>query len=105
MSRGTLRSWLAVLALAGGAAAVVASVTSVRPRGPEHAAITAPMAAATSPAVDSFFAEDWQTSGTTSAAPADDLVVLRRVSLTLHGTIPSLEEIRAFEADPRPDRL
>lgn len=39
------------------------------------------------------------------AARADDLTVLRRLSLALHGTIPSLEEIRRFEADARPDRL
>lgn len=37
--------------------------------------------------------------------PADDLAVLRRLSLALIGTIPSLEEIRRFEADPRADRL
>jgi hypothetical protein len=37
--------------------------------------------------------------------PAEDLQVLRRLSLALHGTIPALEEIRQFEADQRPDRL
>ncbi len=39
------------------------------------------------------------------AAPADELTVWRRLSLALHGTIPSLEEIRRFEADQKPDRL
>lgn len=42
------------------------------------------------------------------AAPirkADDLTVLRRLSLALHGTVPSLQEIREFEADEGPDRL
>ncbi len=39
------------------------------------------------------------------AGQTDDLVVLRRLSLALLGTIPSLEEIRRFEADTRPDRL
>ena len=39
------------------------------------------------------------------ATQADDLTLLRRLSLALHGTIPSLEEIRRFEADARPDRL
>jgi len=29
--------------------------------------------------------------------PANDLTILRRLSLSLHGTIPSLEEIRRFE--------
>lgn len=41
----------------------------------------------------------------TPAAPVDELTVLRRLSLALHGTIPSLEELRRFEADERPDRL
>ncbi|RLS51430.1 MAG: DUF1549 domain-containing protein [Planctomycetota bacterium] len=37
--------------------------------------------------------------------PAEELAVLRRLSLALIGTIPSLEEIRRFEADRRADRL
>eukprot|EP00913_Durusdinium_trenchii_P008889 g8355.t1 len=41
----------------------------------------------------------------TPAAAADDLQVLRRLSLSLVGTIPSLEEIRQFEADNEPNRL
>jgi hypothetical protein len=39
----------------------------------------------------------------TPAAP--ELAVLRRLSLALHGTVPSLEEIREFEADRAADRL
>lgn len=39
------------------------------------------------------------------AEPADELAVWRRLSLALHGTIPSLEEIRAFESDTNPSRL
>ncbi|WP_145203983.1 DUF1549 domain-containing protein [Thalassoglobus polymorphus] len=39
------------------------------------------------------------------ANPAEELTVWRRLSLALHGTIPSLEEIRKFEADQKPDRL
>ncbi len=40
-----------------------------------------------------------------AAEPADELMVLRRLSLALHGSIPSLEEIRKFEADESPHRL
>ena len=47
----------------------------------------------------------WEQDGLTPAQPADDLQVLRRLSLALHGTIPSLEEIRAFEDDQGPDRI
>lgn len=32
-----------------------------------------------------------------TSEPADDLTIYRRLSLALHGTIPSLEEIRLFE--------
>ena len=39
------------------------------------------------------------------AAVAEDLQVLRRLSLALVGTVPSLEEIHQFEADSAPDRL
>lgn len=40
-----------------------------------------------------------------ASQPADELTVWRRLSLALHGTIPSLEEIRRFEADVEPGRL
>ena len=48
---------------------------------------------------------NWKTVGATPAQPADDLRVLRRMSLVLHGTIPSLEEIRRFQSDDQPHRL
>lgn len=56
--------------------------------------------------VDRQFETLWRAQGL-SPAPAveDELMILRRLSLALHGTIPSLEEIRAFEADRRPERL
>lgn len=51
-------------------------------------------------------AEEQETTAiTTPLERADDLTILRRLSLALHGTIPSLEEIRRFEADREPDRL
>src|SRR6516165_3977958 len=36
--------------------------------------------------------------GLEAAPPADELAIARRVSLALTGTIPSLQEIRQFEA-------
>ena len=56
-------------------------------------------------AVDQFFESQWSAAGIEAADQADDLQVLRRLSLALVGTIPSLEEIREFTADRRPDRL
>ena len=55
--------------------------------------------------VNRRFETQWQAEGLTLAEPADELHVFRRLSLALHGTIPSLEEIRRFEADEKPDRL
>ena len=46
--------------------------------------------------VDHQFQEKWQDSGLNFAGSADTLTVMRRASLALHGTIPSLEEIQAF---------
>ena len=55
--------------------------------------------------VDQSLLAQLSASGVTPATQADDLTVLRRLSLALLGTIPSLEEIRRFEVDTRPDRL
>lgn len=58
--------------------------------------------------VDAYFAQRWQTAGLKPAVVLqneEELQVLRRLSLALHGTIPSLEEIRRFEADQDPDRI
>lgn len=55
--------------------------------------------------VDHYFTNLWQTQNLTPSLPADELTVLRRLSLSLHGTVPSLEEIRRFETDSEPQRL
>ncbi|MEW4490157.1 DUF1549 domain-containing protein [Thalassoglobus sp. JC818] len=47
----------------------------------------------------------WEADGSVRAGEASDLVILRRLSLALHGTIPSLEELRLFELDTSPDRI
>ena len=56
-------------------------------------------------AVDQFLEEGWQKAGVRPAPRADDLQILRRLTLSLCGTIPSLEEIREFESDAQPGRL
>ena len=55
--------------------------------------------------VDRILAQKWVDAGITPANPADDLTVLRRLSQVLHGTVPSLEEIRLFESDLQPRRM
>jgi len=51
------------------------------------------------------FQKRWQAEGVEAAGRADDLSILRRLSLALFGTLPSLEDIRRFEADDKPDRI
>ncbi|MGE3314728.1 MAG: DUF1549 domain-containing protein [Planctomycetaceae bacterium] len=55
--------------------------------------------------VDLLFESGWKKAGVTPVATADELQVLRRLSLALCGTVPSLEEIRQFETDTAPDRI
>lgn len=55
--------------------------------------------------VDAAFGQIWQIEGLQPTEAADDLTILRRLSIALHGTIPSLEEIRQFEAEPDEGRL
>jgi hypothetical protein len=47
----------------------------------------------------------WKEQGLTPAPLASDLTIARRLSLALVGTLPSLEEIRALEAQPPGERL
>ena len=58
--------------------------------------------AATVAAIDRLLAERRSVAGVEAAAAADNLTILRRLWLALAGTIPSLEEIRRFEADTAP---
>ncbi|MBI5760069.1 MAG: DUF1549 domain-containing protein [Planctomycetales bacterium] len=53
--------------------------------------------------IDAEFARRWTDQHVTPAPGAPALQVLRRLSLALHGSVPSLEEIRQFEEDSRPD--
>jgi Protein of unknown function (DUF1549)/Protein of unknown function (DUF1553) len=55
--------------------------------------------------LDDSFHRQWSAEGLTPAAPATELVVARRLALALAGTVPSLEEIRQFEALPAAERL
>jgi hypothetical protein len=74
---------------------------------PQHAGSTAvkresPAIVAT---VNDCFRARWTDSKLFPPGPADDLSVIRRISLALCGTIPSLEEIRRFEARPKDGRV
>jgi hypothetical protein len=99
------RSWLAILVLALASAAVVAATVTIDDTVVVRAATGSEQSTAGSPVVDQLFEDTWREAGIVPAPLADELTVLRRASLALHGTVPSLEEIRAYEADERPDRL
>ena len=55
--------------------------------------------------VDGYFEDMWKRQQLTPAQPADELLQLRRLALSLMGTVPSLEEIRQFELDDQPNRI
>jgi hypothetical protein len=55
--------------------------------------------------VDAAFRQQWASEGLTPADPAPDLIPARRLALGLMGTIPSLEEVRQFEALPPDQRM
>lgn len=55
--------------------------------------------------LNEWFRGYWARESVRPSEPADDLTIYRRLSLALHGTIPSLEEIRSFEADKGRHRI
>lgn len=55
--------------------------------------------------VNAALRRSWEAAGVEPAPRAEDLAVARRISLALTGTIPSLEELRLFEAHPAENRL
>jgi hypothetical protein len=55
--------------------------------------------------LDSVFRKEWASNRLTPAPPASELVLMRRLSLALTGSIPSLEEIRRFETRPSGQRV
>lgn len=56
-------------------------------------------------AVDAAFEADWRANQLTPSPEADALTILRRLSLALTGAIPSLQDIREFQANPKADAL
>ncbi len=55
--------------------------------------------------LNALFHTRWEAAQIEPAEDVDQLQVVRRLSLTLAGTIPSLEEIRLFEAHPPEGRM
>ncbi len=51
------------------------------------------------------FHKQWQAENLQVVDTVDNLSVFRRLSLAMYGTVPSLEDIRAFEADQEPNKI
>ena len=57
-----------------------------------------------SSAVDRFVAAGWSRLGIRPSAEVDDATWIRRVSLDICGTLPTVEEVELFDTDKRPGR-
>jgi len=55
-------------------------------------------------AIDDRMADVWRAAGVEPAERADDFEFLRRVTLDVAGRTPTVEEVRAWRANPAPDR-
>ena len=92
-----------------GAGAVVSNLlqsdTMTRPSGHRASRYQEPRFRTAVDLVDAEFAADWKKAGLEPAPTADELTQIRRLSLGLTGTIPSLQEIRAVEAQPEGERI
>lgn len=100
--RSRLHLWATVFAAALLGAC---SCSSTNSGAPPHAAITAPV----KPAIpedktSSLLKEAWQKQGLTPTPEVDDATFLRRATLDLWGTLPSVEDLRAFTADKAADK-
>ncbi len=92
--------------------AVIVGVASVISLAARSRLATGPVVAAeadglteTVSVIDQHLEALWVADALTPTQDVPELHVLRRLSLALHGTIPSLEEIRRFEADTAPNRM
>lgn len=89
-----------VVSLVAWASSSPVAISPKAPALPEDNSVTS-----TIEQVDQFFENQWSEQNITPAETTDDYPLLRRLSLALHGTIPSLEELREFEAMQGADRI
>jgi hypothetical protein len=99
-----IRDLLYVGLVVGGVSALAANLLPARPPAPGDRRQDRPATPAPPPPIveeiNSALRSEWAAEGLKPAARASDLAILRRLSLALTGTIPSLEEIRRFETMP-----
>ena len=102
MGKRDLLFWAIVL---GGVSAFWAALRPTRADRVDPAKPPAIIASPAANPVDSELRKVWSDQGLTPAAPAPELAVMRRISLALTGSIPSLRSIRQFEARPAGERV
>ena len=108
-----MKLWLRNLIFAGGCIAVAGLVAGrllqrapmPGPQSHDAAAFASVEFQAAVQVVNRAFADAWQQAGVRPTPRADDLMLARRLSLALTGTIPSLEEVRALETVEELDRI
>ena len=103
-----LRDLFFVSVVGLGALAMGAGLTRSREQVPAQPPVKTAATADLGPivqAVDDTFRARWAAGKLTPAEKADDLTLMRRLSLALSGTVPSLEEIRRFETRPKDGRV
>jgi hypothetical protein len=89
----------------GGAAALASSLAPSRSRVSADSKGRIAEAPSVVARIDAEFRDRWADQGLSPAPKAQELAVIRRVSLALTGTIPSLQEIRRIEAGPKENRI
>ncbi|HEV3122072.1 MAG TPA: DUF1549 domain-containing protein, partial [Isosphaeraceae bacterium] len=106
------RDLLLIGAVTSGAAALAAGVLRPQVPPPQRNAARAavpPTAAAdlakSIEKVNAAVRQGWDEAGVSPAPVASELALMRRLALALCGTVPSVEEIRRFEARPPVRRL
>ena len=99
------RDLLFVALIVAGAGMLAASLVPARGPAPAAPRADRPDLADVAGRVDEALGRRRHGAGPAPAARADDLAILRRLSLGLTGTIPSLEAIRRFEVRPADGRL
>lgn len=93
----------------GGIAALTFSLTRVEkieaPKAAKANDLVLADIAPVAEAIDSAFAEEWSARNLSHADQVNNLLVARRISLGIAGTIPSLAEIREFESQPESEQI
>ncbi len=99
-----MQNALLLVPLALGAQQLVAHLWTPHPPPVARDIRPANVIRAVAQSVDAAFEADWKKRGLQPVGVADSLTHVRRLSIALTGTVPSLQEIRALEMQPEADR-